>query len=404
MNIRIIVVFVLFLLFNCENNTSQTQKVLGEEIKEAQVELQVGAAQFEQYLPTLKQGRGALMVNHTSMIEEVHLVDTLQSLGISIKTIFAPEHGFRGLADAGQKIEDGIDEKSGLPVVSLYGKKKKPGREELEGLDWVIFDIQDVGARFYTYISSMHYLMQACAEFNLPLLILDRPNPNGHYVDGPVLKPGFESFVGMHKIPVVHGMTVGEIAQMINEEGWLGENLRVDLKVIPCKGYTHDTAYVLPKKPSPNLPNNRAIYLYPSLCYFEGTVMSIGRGTTKQFQIIGHPDYPQGTFEFTPISRPGAKYPKHQNKLCRGYDLTTLDENNIRAKAKVDISYLIEAYQNFPDKSSFFLKNNFIDKLAGGDDLRKQIIAGKTEEEIRASWQENLDQFKLIRSKYLIYD
>lgn len=366
--------------------------------------LEVGAAQLTEYLPVIKSGQGALMVNHTSMIGSTHLVDSLLSLNIKIKNIFAPEHGFRGMADAGEQIKDGIDKKSGLPVISLYGRKKKPSGSDLAGVDWIIFDIQDVGARFYTYISSMHYLMQACAENDIPLIILDRPNPNGHYVDGPVMTRGYESFVGMHKVPVVHGMTIGEYARMINGEAWLGNNLRCRLTVVSCKNYTHQTPYVLPHKPSPNLPNNRSIYLYPSLCFFEGTDMSVGRGTDKQFQVIGHPEYPSDGFQFIPVSRPGAKYPRHQNKICYGMDLSQLKAAQIRQRARLDLSYLLEVYQAFPRKNAFFLENNFFDKLAGGPELRKQVISGWSEEAIRKSWKKDLDAFKLIRKKYLLYD
>jgi uncharacterized protein YbbC (DUF1343 family) len=343
-------------------------------------------------------------VNHTSLVGDRHLVDVLKTQGVDIGTIFAPEHGFRGTADAGEKIKDGLDPETGIPVVSLYGQKRKPAPEDLADLDWVIFDIQDVGARFYTFISSMHYVMEACAENDKPLIILDRPNPNGHYVDGPLRLEGYQSFVGMHPVPVIHGMTVGEYAQMVNGEGWLANGVRCQLKVVTCEQYSHQSAYTLPVKPSPNLPNMRSIYLYPSLCFFEGTQLSIGRGTDKQFQVLGHPDLAIGEYTFTPQPNPGAKYPKLQGKECRGYDLTTLSEEEIRAKARLDLSYLIQMYNAFPKKSDFFLENKWIDKLAGGPDLRVQIMAGQSEEEIRKSWEPGLMKFNSIREKYLLYD
>lgn len=367
--------------------------------------LKVGAERLDLYLPQLRESRGvALLVNQTSMVGKTHLVDTLLALGVKVSRIFAPEHGFRGQADAGEKVRDGKDLQTGLPIISLYGSSRKPPAEALEGIDWVVFDIQDVGARFYTYIGSMHYAMEACAEQGVRFMVLDRPNPNGHYVDGPVLDTAYRSFVGMHPVPVVHGMTVGEYARMINGEGWLLGGRQCELTAVPCAGYTHDTPYELPVAPSPNLPNMRAIYLYPSTCFFEGTVASEGRGTTNQFQVYGHPDYPAGNYTFTPVSMPGAKQPKLEGRLCRGYSLADKHPDSIRAGAMVNLSYLIEFYRNFPDKENFFLENLFFDKLAGGSRLRQQIIAGKTEAEIRKSWQEGLDSFRKIRRKYLLYE
>lgn len=365
----------------------------------------IGAERINVYLPILKASNGvALVVNQTSTIHQTHLVDSLLKLGVPIHTIFAPEHGFRGKADAGEQVKDGIDKKTGLPIISLYGKNKKPSSTQLEGIDWVVFDIQDVGARFYTYISTMHYVMEACAEQGISFMVLDRPNPNGHYIDGPVLDIKFRSFVGMHPVPVVHGMTVGEYAQMINGEGWLKNAEKVDLKVIPCEYYSHQKAYELPIPPSPNLPNMRSIYLYPSLCFFEGTEMSVGRGTNQQFQIYGHPDAVTGTYTFSPVSMPGAKYPKHEGKVCQGYNLTNRDAVVYRQHGVLNLNYLIDAYQHFPTETSFFLENKFFDKLAGNDKLRKQIIAGESAEAIRASWQEELSTFRKIRQQYLIYD
>jgi uncharacterized protein YbbC (DUF1343 family) len=288
-------------------------------------------------------------------------------------------------------------------LASLYGSKKKPSAQDLREVEWVVFDIQDVGARFYTYISTLHYVMEACAELDKHLLVLDRPNPNGHYVDGPILQPAYKSFVGMHPVPIVHGLTIGEYARLVNGSGWLSDGRRCDLTIVPCENYDHQTPYELPIKPSPNLPNNRAIYLYPSICFFEGTVASLGRGTDKQFQVIGHPDFPSGNFSFTPVPKPGAKQPPLEGKLCKGYDLSTLDPESIRKNASINLDYLIDFYKLFPDKQGFFLKNNFIDKLAGTDELRKQIVNGLTAEQIKATWKADLDAFKKIRRGYLIY-
>ncbi|MFK7773250.1 MAG: exo-beta-N-acetylmuramidase NamZ domain-containing protein [Saprospiraceae bacterium] len=377
-----------------------------EVIEEPTVDLsvQVGATQMGEYLSILKGKNVALLVNQTSTIGETHLVDTLLQKGISIKKIFAPEHGFRGEADAGEKVKDGKDAKTGIPLISLYGKNKKPSVEHLKGIDIVVFDIQDVGARFYTYISSMSYVMEACAENNIDFMVLDRPNPNGHFVDGPVLKKEYQSFVGLHQVPVVHGMTVGEYAQMVNTEGWLKGGVKCNLIVVKCENYDHKTFYELPIKPSPNLPNNRSIYLYPSLCFFEGTIVSAGRGTDKQFQIYGHPDFKQGDFTFTPSPMPGAKYPKFDGEECNGYDLTKLDLEEFQEMGRLNLRYLMHFYKNFDNKKDFFLENKFFDTLAGSATLRWQIINGKSEEEIRKSWQEDLNDFKKIRVKYLLYD
>lgn len=404
-SIKLFVAFSLIFQLNCSNSTANEvqESNLPEEI-DVDTVIAVGAAQFDLYLPQLADKKVAMMVNQTSVIEDTHIVDLLIEKGIAVQKIFAPEHGFRGTADAGEKLEDGRDAKTGLPLISLYGKKKKPSQEDLEGIDIIIFDIQDVGARFYTYISSMHYLMEACAENGKQLMVLDRPNPNGHYVDGPMLNPDFSSFVGMHPIPVVHGMTVGEYAQMVNGEGWLNGGQKCELTVIPCKNYDHQDFYELPIKPSPNLPNIRSIYLYPSLCFLEGTEVSVGRGTNTQFQVYGHPTFTDMPYYFTPVPMPGAKYPKLENKKCFGEDLTKVPLEELQNKAQLDLSYLINSYKAFPEKEKFFLKTNFIDKLAGSDALRKAIIAGKTEAEIRATWQEDLEAFRAIRAKYLLYN
>ncbi len=398
-----IVVFLLLLQLNC-SNVPAPDGLSSYPIAESAPIVKVGAESMSEYLPFLQQGRGALVVNHTSIVPQGHLVDVLKENGVDIARIFSPEHGFRGTADAGEKIRDGVDPQSGIPLVSLYGSKRKPAVEDLQDLDWVVFDIQDVGARFYTYISTMHYVMEACAENDKPLIILDRPNPNGHYVDGPIRQEGYQSFVGMHPVPVVHGMTIGEYAKMINGEGWLAGGRQCELTVIPCQNYTHQTTYDLPVNPSPNLPNMRSIYLYPSLCFFEGTLLSVGRGTDKQFQVLGHPDLPVGDYRFTPQPNDGAKYPKLQGEECRGWDLTNLSPERIREKARIDLSYLIDMYQAFPDKAVFFLSNNFIDKLAGGPDLKNQIIKGMSEGEIRKSWEDGLREFRAKREKYLIYE
>lgn len=375
-----------------------------EETKEPQIAgIQVGAAQVERYLPQLRDRRVGVVVNQTSTVGNVHLVDALLAANVQISAVFAPEHGFRGDADAGEKIADGRDPKTGLPIISLYGSHKEPTAADLKNVDVLVFDIQDVGARFYTYISTLHYVLQAGAKHGIPVLVLDRPNPNGHYVDGPVLDPDFQSFVGMHPVPVVHGMTVGEYARMIVGEGWLNTSQKPELSVIPCENYTHQTVYNLPVPPSPNLPNMRSIYLYPSLCFFEGTVFSVGRGTNTQFQIYGHPDFKIGSYQFTPRSGPGAKYPKLENEICNGISLERMSPLAIRSEARLNLFYLLQAYTHYPDQKNFFLPNNFIDKLAGSDQLRKQIQAGQTAEQIRASWQPGLAQFKTIRAKYLLY-
>lgn len=410
-NLKILLLFLfcpLGLSFACQSQKStptsnETKKNVEKEEPQPMPDIVMGAARFDQYLDLLKGKKVACLVNQTSTLGEEHVVDALLAKGITIQKIFAPEHGFRGEADAGEKVKDGKDAKTGIPLISLYGKKRKPGKADLAGLDYVVFDIQDVGARFYTYISSMSYVMEACAENEVKFLVLDRPNPNGHYVDGPVLKKELSSFIGLHEIPVVHGMTVGEYAQMVNEEGWLGQDLKVDLKVIPCLNYNHSRPYELPIKPSPNLPNNRSIYLYPSLCFFEGTTFSAGRGTNDQFQIFGHPDYAKGSYEFTPVSMPGAKYPKHQDKLCKGETFTQYDANYFFEKGEIDLSILINAYQNFSNKSDFFLKNNFFDKLAGSTQLKQQIIQGQSADAIRTSWAPDLEKFKDLRRRYLLY-
>jgi len=372
-------------------------------VPELTVPLEIGASRFDQYMPLLTGKKVGLVVNQTSMVGNGHLVDVLLKNEIAVKKVFAPEHGFRGEADAGEQVSNAQDVKTGLPIISLYGKNKKPTPENLEGLEVVVFDIQDVGARFYTYISTMHYVMEACAENNIPVIVLDRPNPNGHYVDGPVREEGYESFVGMHPIPIVHGLTVGELAKMINGEKWLKNGIQCPLTVVPCLGYSHAFYYELPVKPSPNLPNIRSIYWYPSLCLFEATSVSVGRGTDKQFQIIGSPAHTMYKTTFTPISKPGAKYPKHENIACYGYDLSAYSIESLQQQQQLDLSYLLQFYADMPDKTNFFTNAKFFDKLAGTSHLQAQIKAGKTESQIRASWQPALNIFKEQRKSYLLY-
>lgn len=355
-----------------------------------------GAEQMDLYLPKLQGKNIALIVNQTSMVGNTHLVDTLLSSGILVKKVFAPEHGFRGEADAGETIKSATDQKTGLPIVSLYGKNKKPTTAQLEDIDIVLFDIQDVGARFYTYISTMHYAMEACAENGKKMLILDRPNPNGHYIDGPILEAEHASFVGMHPIPIVHGLTVGELALMINGEKWLSGGQKCEVDIVPVKNYTHDSAYVLPIRPSPNLPNQQSILLYPSICFFEGTPASLGRGTLFPFQAIGYTDPAFGPFEFTPKSTPGAKHPPLENRKCYGLDL-----REVEVGAEINLSYLIDFYNKSSEKDKFF--TSFFKLLAGTEALQEQIKSGMSEAEIKASWQEGLQDYKSMRTNYLLY-
>lgn len=362
-----------------------------------------GAEQTERYFHLLSGKRIAFAGNHTSVMHGVHMVDTLIAAGKNLVKVFSPEHGFRGEAAAGELVESGIDHRSGLPVVSLYGRNRRPTPEQLADVDVVVFDIQDVGVRFYTYISTMTFIMQAAARKNIPVIILDRPNPLGHYVDGPLLEAEHASFVGLHPVPIVHGMTVGEYAMMANGEGWLGPTLVCDLTVIPVANYTHNTRYELPIPPSPNLPNMTSVYLYPSLCFFEGTDVSLGRGTPKPFQVFGHPALDQQSFpyRFTPESLPAAPNPPQLGKACQGWDLSTIPGEILMEKYRINLSYLLAAYRSFPDKSNFF--NSYFENLSGNTLLRHQILAGLSEEQIRASWQEGLRSFRKLRSNYLLY-
>lgn len=390
---------ILYLFLSCANS----------EAKQQQKQVKTGADNIEVYLPLLKDKKVAVVTNQTgivrvfneddSIIEKKHLIDFLLQKGIEVKAVFAPEHGFRGGADAGEHIKDAKDSKTSLPVYSLHGKFKKPQLSQLRGIDLVVFDIQDVGVRFYTYISTLHYVLEACAENNIQVVVLDRPNPNGHYVDGPVLNLKYKSFVGMHPIPVVYGMTIGEVAQMIVGEKWLSTLNLCNLVVVPLQNWTHSTVYSLPIKPSPNLPNDRAISLYPSLCFFEQTTVSVGRGTDKPFQIYGSPflDTLTYRYKFKPRSVSGAKYPKHKGKWCYGEDLS----KKIAPMKHLDIKWLVKAYQNSSEKEKFFKKR--FEYLSGTENLRKQIEEGCTVQEIKDNWKDNVLEFKKIRKKYLLY-
>ncbi|MDG4714460.1 exo-beta-N-acetylmuramidase NamZ family protein [Winogradskyella marincola] len=418
-----VLLFVLVVISCAGKGSSETLKneQTDEILKQVQDDksIVVGANRTEVYLPLLKGKRVGVVANQTSVIfketkdirlekrekgeemtDYIHLVDSLLALNIEIKKVFSPEHGFRGTADAGENVKDGIDVKTQLPIFSLHGKHKKPTAEQLEDLDIMIFDIQDVGVRFYTYISTLHYVMEACVENNVKLLILDRPNPNGNYIDGPTLEKEHSSFLGMHTIPLVHGMTIGEYAKMINGEGWLKDNAKCDITVVEMQHYNHENTYSLPIRPSPNLPNDQSITLYPSLGLFEGTNINAGRGTEFQFQRYGAPflDASHYTFTYTPQPNFGSKYPKHKDVLCYGEDLS-----EIKAERHFTLKYVIDAYTNATDKSKVFNTANFT-KHAGTEKLQEHIESGMSEEAIKATWKDDLEAFKAIRVKYLIYD
>lgn len=383
-----------FLLFLMPHLWTQAQQFSNKII--------VGAEQMDAYLPLLNHKKVALLVNQTSMVKKTHLVDTLLASQIDIVKIFAPEHGFRGTADAGEKVKSGIDLQTGIAITSMYGASKMPSKESMQGIDIVVFDIQDVGVRFYTYISSLQYMMEACQQANIPLLILDRPNPNGFYVDGPVLEPKYKSFVGMQCIPIVHGMTVGEYASMLNGETWLKNKKACSLKVIPCKNYDHNKLYHVPIPPSPNLKSDAAIFLYPSLCLFEGTIVSVGRGTETPFEVWGAPTFKDNGFSFTPISTEGAKSPLYENKRCYGANLSLPPYDVLKIlQKKINLQFIKNAYTLAPDKSQFF--NDFFEKLAGTAKLRNQIVQNSKEQTIRDSWEAGITKFKKIRKKYLLY-
>jgi uncharacterized protein YbbC (DUF1343 family) len=406
--------FLLAFTANCVNNNQGDGAQDAEPVMVEPTSLQQSATRdnfrpaandLARWTPLIQDQRVALLVNQTSALENgTHLVDTLKASGHNLIKIFAPEHGFRGDADAGAVVADGRDIKTGLPIKSLYGKNKKPTKEDLADVDVVVFDIQDVGARFYTYISTLYYLMESAARYDTKVIVLDRPNPNGHYVDGPLLEPDFQSFVGIASLPVVHGLTVGEFAKMVNGEGWLPDGLRADLTVVDMPNYRHDAEYVLPIPPSPNLPNQRAIYLYPSLCFFEGTVVSVGRGTDRQFQVYGHPDFPFGDIYFTPTPGPGSKNPKLEGQRCRGEDGEKIDLQLMRQRGQIDLAPLYKAYLALSAQDiELFSRPDFFDLLAGSSSLRESIQAGLRPEEIRESWQPGLEAYREKRQRYLLY-
>lgn len=371
---------------------------------EADLPIVVGADRTEEYVPYLMGKNVGMTINHTSTIGDKLSMDSLLALGVNVVRGYGPEHGFRGNASAGVVINDEVDEETGVPLVSLYGSKYKPTDDDLSGIDVMIFDMQDVGVRFYTYLSTLHYIMEACAENNIEVIILDRPNPNDAYVDGPVLEKGYESFVGMHPIPIAHGLTFGEYAKMINEQGWLANGVQCKIQVVPMLNYHHGKPYTLPIPPSPNLNTQQAILLYPATCLFEGTAISEGRGTMYPFSVIGSPML-EGEYEFsfTPVSIPGmSEKPKHLGEVCYGLDLREYDTGNFRKNERINLSWLRELYEAYPDKETFF-RGSF-KNLAGNDQLAQQIKDGLSEDEIRQSWEPKLSEFKELRKSYVIYD
>ena len=380
-----------------DQTTADTPKTNGEVV--------MGAARTDQYVPLLKGKRVALLSNQTGMVGDKHTLDLMLENGVNVVTIFSPEHGFRGKADAGEHVSSGVDEKTGIKIASLYdGKSPMPSREVMDSIDIIVTDIQDVGLRFYTYYVTMINLMDAAITYHKQFMVLDRPNPNGMYVDGPILDMTLKSGVGRLPIPTVHGMTLGELAQMANGEGWLKDGKKCDLTVIPCQNYTHQTRYALPIAPSPNLPNMLAIYLYPSMCYFEGTTVSLGRGTDWPFQVYGHPDMTGYSFSFTPTSRFGAKTPPQMDNECHGVDLHKLDPEDVIAKG-INLEYVIDAYRNLTKTGhQFYLQSNFFDKLMGSKQIRELIAEGKSAEEIKATWKDDVELFKVQRKPYLLYD
>jgi hypothetical protein len=392
---------ILMISISCGSSFKNTeQREMKKEVTSENLssEIKTGDENVEAYLPLLKNKKVGIVTNQTGIVsDKTHIVDFFLEEEVILQKIFAPEHGFRGTADAGEHVVDGKDTKTGLPIISLYGNNKKPKPEQLAGLDVMIFDLQDVGARFYTYISTLHYIMEACAENKIQLIVLDRPNPNGSIVDGPILEKEFTSFVGMHPIPLLHGMTIGEYARMINGEKWLKDGIKCNLTVIPCLNYKREMAYSLPIKPSPNLPNDQSVNLYPSLCLFEGTNVSVGRGTEMQFQIYGSPFLPKSDFSFIPIPNFGAKEPVYKNQVCYGENLTSIPKVH-----QLELKWLIKAYNSTADKSKFF--TDFFTKLAGTKKLQEQIEKGISEEEIRKSWNKGLIDFKEMRQQYLTYN
>jgi uncharacterized protein YbbC (DUF1343 family) len=400
----VLIVFLMAIFVSCKSSSNSVaeSETEAKKVSAHSYPILLGAERMDQYLSQLQGKRVALVVNQTSVIGKIHLVDTLLQLGVDIKKVFAPEHGFRGNHSAGAIIKDGKDLKTSLDVVSLYGKNKKPSAEMLADVDVVLFDIQDVGVRFYTYISTMHYVMEACAELGKKVVVLDRPNPNGYYIDGPILEPKYKSFIGMHAIPIVHGLTVGELAQMINGEKWLNNEVICDLRVVPCLNYTHDSLYQLPVRPSPNLPNMNSVYLYPYLGLFEGTNVSIGRGTDFPFQVIGRPGS-VGAFSFTPRSIPGVSdNPKHLGKECVGETIPDFLSDDILSQNTLNLTWLILMYENNRAENGEYFKDFFY-KLAGNKELRIKIESGMSDSDIRKTWQPGLDKYKVKRKKYLLY-
>ncbi len=397
------------LILSCKQAKTSSNNTSDIDNSEISVDTTVypGIYQTVEIIKLVDTKRIGIVGNQTSVIGSTHLVDTLLNLDQNIVSVFCPEHGFRGKADAGASVDNSIDSKTGLPIISLYGKNKKPYAEQLTDIDIMIFDLQDVGVRFYTYISTLHYVMEACAESNIPVIILDRPNPNAHYIDGAILDTAnHRSFIGMHPVPVVYGMTIGEYGQMINGENWLANSIKCDLTVIPCLNYTHNSFYSLPVKPSPNLPNDRSIELYPTLCFFESSNLSVGRGTEKQFQIIGHPGLSraeESEFTFTPSPNEGSSNPKLKGQLCYGFDMSESSSIFNWDKKQLNIALIKKVFELFPDKENFWKKSNSIELISGYSEFRTQITSSVSEEEIRAGWQDGLDKFKITREKYLIY-
>jgi uncharacterized protein YbbC (DUF1343 family) len=399
MKLNTVCAFLLFTLFS-STTFSQGITLVENPVKTGK-DIRMGADRTEEYLPLLKNKAVAVVANQSSNIGTTHLVDTLLASGVKVKKVFCPEHGFRGMVDAGEHVSSEKDKKTGLSIISLYGKNKKPSAADLKDVDIVVFDIQDVGVRFYTYLSTLHYVMEACAENKKKLIVMDRPNPNGYFVDGPVMEEKFKSFLGLHPVPIVYGMTIGEYATMINGEGWLLNKIKCDLTVISLKGYDHRDQYILPVRPSPNLPNMSSIYLYPSLGLFEGTIVSVGRGTDLPFQCIGHPTMTRTNFEFTPQPKPGAMEPKYKGQVCKGYNLSDFGAEYMKNIGQIYLFWLKGTYANTPDRSAFFDEN--FNYHAGNSTLQQMIKDGKSEEEIRKTWSADISKFMLVRKKYLLY-
>ena len=391
------IIIILVIIFSTSIVSAQTNNLKLVEYSD----IKTGASQFRKYIKQLKSKNVAVVANQASQIDNTHLVDTLLTKGINITKIFCPEHGFRGTADAGKKIDDNIDSITNIPIISLYGSHRKPTSNDLADVDIVLFDLQDVGTRFYTYISTLTYVMEACAENDVPIIVLDRPNPNAYFIDGPVMEEKYSSFVGLHPVPVVYGMTIGEYAMMVYGEHWINNVNNLNLTVVTLKDWDHNTIVKLKTKPSPNLPNWQSVFLYPSLCFFEGTVMSVDRGTKYPFQVFGHPNYLIGSTTFTPESISGATNPKYKDQICFGTNLTNVADYYNNIPQQLNLSWLINSYKVMNDSSDFF--NNYFVKLAGTNNLQKQIENGLSENEIRQSWQLQLENFKKIRSKYLLY-